>query len=99
MFLNPLPYELEHSLPDLVSDESDHLMAGGTSDAASPLLLREDSVLEQVHNDFPEDPTFTALVRQTEQAIDIAIYPERIRQGSSGSYFAKNTDRVSLSLI
>ncbi|XP_049646838.1 phosphatidylinositol 4-kinase type 2-alpha [Suncus etruscus] len=41
-------------------------------------------------NEFPEDPEFEAVVRNAEQAIERGIFPERIYQGSSGSYFVKN---------
>jgi hypothetical protein len=34
-------------------------------------------------------------VRQAEIAIDNGIFPERIYQGSSGSYFVKNPTGVS----
>ena len=44
---------------------------------------------------FADDPQFTDLVRQSEVAIDNGIYPERISQGSSGSYFVKNSSSVS----
>ena len=39
-----------------------------------------------------DDPTFTDIVRQEEAAIDQGVDPIRIYQGSSGSYFVKNTD-------
>ncbi|XP_062559429.1 phosphatidylinositol 4-kinase type 2-alpha isoform X2 [Armigeres subalbatus] len=42
------------------------------------------------HNDIPDDPHFSDLVYSAEIAIDAGIYPERIYQGSSGSYFVKN---------
>ena len=83
-----LPYELEHSLPDLVEDDM--------ADASSPLLVREESTIDEVRNDFPEDPSFTVIVRQGEHAIESGIYPQRIKQGSSGSYFVKNSEGVSL---
>ncbi|XP_059957304.1 phosphatidylinositol 4-kinase type 2-alpha isoform X2 [Mesoplodon densirostris] len=41
-------------------------------------------------NEFPEDPEFEAVVRQAEVAIERCIFPERIYQGSSGSYFVKD---------
>ncbi|KAL7637044.1 UNVERIFIED_CONTAM: hypothetical protein RMT77_012802 [Armadillidium vulgare] len=41
-------------------------------------------------NIWQDDPQFTDLVRQAEIAIENTIYPERIFQGSSGSYFVKN---------
>lgn len=42
-----------------------------------------------------DDPQFNDLVSQAELAIEHGIYPERIYQGSSGSYFVKNTAGVS----
>jgi hypothetical protein len=47
---------------------------------------------------FTDDPLFSDLVRQAEVAIDNGIYPERIYQGSSGSYFVKNPAGVSITL-
>lgn len=44
---------------------------------------------------FLDDPDFSDLVYQGEVAIDAGVYPERIYQGSSGSYFVKNTYGVS----
>jgi len=44
---------------------------------------------------FADDPYFSDLVYQAEVAIDAGIYPERIYQGSSGSYFVKNPAIVS----
>jgi len=43
-------------------------------------------------NVFPDDPDFTEVVRQAEIAIEAGIYPTRIYQGSSGSYFVKNIE-------
>lgn len=44
---------------------------------------------------FSDDPYFSDLVYSAEIAIDAGIYPERIYQGSSGSYFVKNPANVS----
>lgn len=44
---------------------------------------------------FLDDPTFSELVLQAEIAVDNGIFPERISQGSSGSYFVKNPAGVS----
>ncbi|KAJ8269761.1 hypothetical protein COCON_G00123680 [Conger conger] len=41
-------------------------------------------------NSFPEDPEFAEVIRRAEQAIENGIFPERISQGSSGSYFVKD---------
>lgn len=45
---------------------------------------------------FIDDPPFNELVSQAEMAIEHGIYPERIYQGSSGSYFVKNTAGVCI---
>lgn len=47
------------------------------------------------HNYFPGDPEFTKIIRQVEDGIEAGVYPQRISQGSSGSYFAKNAQGVS----
>lgn len=41
-------------------------------------------------NDFPDDPEFSEIVRKAERAIEHEVFPERIYQGSSGSYFVKD---------
>ena len=40
-----------------------------------------------------DDPEFTALIREAEAAIDNGTMPERIYQGSSGSYYVKNVQQ------
>ncbi|XP_050438033.1 phosphatidylinositol 4-kinase type 2-beta isoform X2 [Adelges cooleyi] len=40
-----------------------------------------------VNND---DPAFSVVIKQAEIAIDNSVFPERIYQGSSGSYFVKD---------
>ncbi len=46
-------------------------------------------------NNFDNDPEFSDIVKKVEFAIDHDILPQRIYEGSSGSYFAKNSDYVS----
>ncbi|XP_072109050.1 phosphatidylinositol 4-kinase type 2-beta-like [Mobula birostris] len=41
-------------------------------------------------NHFPDDPEFADIVLRAEQAIESGVYPQRISQGSSGSYFVKD---------
>ena len=41
-----------------------------------------------------DDREFASLIQQAELAIDNGINPERIVQGSSGSYFVKNIENV-----
>ncbi|KAM9856761.1 phosphatidylinositol 4-kinase type 2-beta [Aulostomus maculatus] len=41
-------------------------------------------------NHFPGDPEFADIIQRAEQAIENGACPERISQGSSGSYFVKD---------
>lgn len=43
-------------------------------------------------NNFEDDPEFSDFMKQVEFAIDKGIMPQRIYEGSSGSYFAKNSE-------
>ncbi|KAM4702586.1 phosphatidylinositol 4-kinase type 2-alpha isoform 2-T2 [Rhinophrynus dorsalis] len=49
---------------------------------------------ERERNNFPDDPEFAEVVRKAEKAIARGILPERISQGSSGSYFVKDEQGV-----
>ncbi|XP_012592917.1 phosphatidylinositol 4-kinase type 2-beta isoform X2 [Microcebus murinus] len=40
-----------------------------------------------------DDPEFADIILRAEQAIEVGIFPERIFQGSSGSYFVKDPKR------
>jgi len=50
-------------------------------------------------NVFPDDPNFTEVIKQAELAIDNGIYPQRIYQGSSGSYFVKNSEGKTIGVF
>jgi len=50
-------------------------------------------------NVFPDDPHFTEVIRSAETAIDNGIYPQRIYQGSSGSYFVKSSDGKTIGVF
>ncbi|XP_059803090.1 phosphatidylinositol 4-kinase type 2-alpha [Hypanus sabinus] len=41
-------------------------------------------------NEFPDEPEFAEVIRRAEQAQDLGIHPQRISQGSSGSYFIRD---------
>jgi hypothetical protein len=47
------------------------------------------------NNNFENDPEFNEKIKQVEFAIDHSILPQRIYEGSSGSYFCKNSDYVN----
>lgn len=46
-----------------------------------------------------DDPAFNEVVLQVETAITAGVMPERIYQGSSGSYFVKNSQGVSYIIL
>ena len=48
-------------------------------------------------NIFPDDHQYQDLVRKAERGILQGVYPSRIAQGSSGSYFVKDEHKVCLS--
>ena len=65
-----------------------------------PLLNSSKRTMERLsESEHPQnncnDPEFSVIIRAAEQAIDCGVYPERIYQGSSGSYFVHNKERVS----
>ncbi|XP_040294681.1 phosphatidylinositol 4-kinase type 2-alpha-like [Bufo gargarizans] len=60
---------------------------GSPTEERQPLLERSH---HRSKNCFPDDPEFTEVVRRAERAISRGIFPERIYQGSSGSYFVKD---------
>lgn len=62
------------------------------SDQESTPLLLHDRHLPLNH--FPDDVEYASVIASAEQAIENGIYPERIYQGSSGSYFVKSPDGV-----
>jgi len=51
------------------------------------------------YNNWADDPGFTDLVRTAESAIDQGVYPQRIYQGSSGSYFVKNSEGKTIGVF
>ena len=68
---------------------------------STPLLLRSDHFYVGIisGNYDAEDRQFVNIFCDAERAIDHGIYPQRILQGSSGSYFVKNSDGVGISII
>ncbi|XP_062318955.1 phosphatidylinositol 4-kinase type 2-alpha-like [Osmerus eperlanus] len=65
----------------------------GLNRERQPLLERDRSShpRDPHRNEFPDDPEFREIVEKAEQAIEEEIFPERIYQGSSGSYFVKDS--------
>ena len=65
----------------------------------TPLLHGIEAEYGPIENVFPEDPQFTQVVRDAEVAIENSVFPERIYQGSSGSYFVKDSEGVSKFIV
>ncbi|KAK7508464.1 hypothetical protein BaRGS_00000030 [Batillaria attramentaria] len=70
-------------------------MGSGTKES-SPLLGPKPEHDLPYFNHFPEDPRFDEHIRLAEDAIEHNVFPQRIYQGSSGSYFVKSRDGVSI---
>ncbi|GAV04262.1 hypothetical protein RvY_14570 [Ramazzottius varieornatus] len=102
-------------LPDVINTESDPLLPTMSNQAilseSSPLLSHPEDTLSIAKMDlyvptrrlgeniFPEDPDFTQTVHEAELAIENGIHPDRVVQGSSGSYFVKNPEGVILGIF
>ncbi|KAJ6659399.1 hypothetical protein lerEdw1_019131 [Lerista edwardsae] len=50
-------------------------------------------------NLFLDDPEFAEIIQKAEQAIQCGVFPERISQGSSGSYFVKDPKKKSIGVF
>uniref|UniRef100_A0A8D0EGU0 Phosphatidylinositol 4-kinase type 2 n=1 Tax=Strix occidentalis caurina TaxID=311401 RepID=A0A8D0EGU0_STROC len=64
--------------------------AQAQAQAAAQAQAQAAAAAQRERNDFPEDPEFAEVVRRAELASERGIFPERISQGSSGSYFVKD---------
>lgn len=73
--------------------------ANGTSKTERVPLIRSSSSESSSNRNEFDDPEFASLVREIESAIDQGIVPERIYQGTSGSYFAKNRKRKTVGVF
>lgn len=60
---------------------------------SSPTNLDRSRPVGSELNTFLDDPEFADIILKAEQAIEFEVYPERISQGSSGSYFVKDPKR------
>lgn len=92
--LRPASIEEPCSLPDVTFGPSNSALRS-ISRESQPLLSRMDHEFLCQCNTFRDDPQFSQIIREVELAIANGIAPERISQGSSGSYFVRNEDMVS----
>jgi len=66
------------------------MAAASSQEFESASIVVDDNLnnsIVRIENVFEDDPEFTAIVREAEAAIEEGVYPVRITQGSSGSYF------------
>eukprot|EP00040_Diaphanoeca_grandis_P013469 m.68077 g.68077 ORF g.68077 m.68077 type:complete len:422 (-) comp23908_c2_seq2:327-1592(-) len=83
--------------------------SSGWSSSRTPLLsesrgdrspiMRASSLKERIDAFSHSDPGFSSQLDNIEEAIDANIQPELITQGSSGSYFTKNTEGVTVGVF
>ena len=78
------------------SNSSNHYQVYANTSEQSPLLSKcTDSDSDSVFvNNIENDPQFSKIIHSTEEAIYMGVLPERIYQGSSGSYFVKDKSKV-----
>jgi phosphatidylinositol 4-kinase type 2 len=66
-------------------------MASQSHDIESTSIVVDDSLnnnsIVKIDNNFEDDPEFNNIIHEAETAIEEGVYPQRISQGSSGSYF------------
>uniref|UniRef100_A0A8C5DHP8 Phosphatidylinositol 4-kinase type 2 n=1 Tax=Gouania willdenowi TaxID=441366 RepID=A0A8C5DHP8_GOUWI len=83
------PQGLELSPPPVTDSFGSQILAQQRSSPANGAsALHCNSSGESNH--FPDDPEFEEIIQRAEQAIENGVFPERISQGSSGSYFVKD---------
>lgn len=78
-------------------------MTAESHEEHTPLLASDSeqnsSSFPPIVNNLPEDVEFSNVVRRAVHAIEHGIYPERIYQGSSGSYFVKDIDNKKIGVF
>ena len=92
---NPRTPEGNPSYHDFHTPRSPTRHGTGTKES-SPLLGQKCDYDTCFLNHFADDPDFQEVVKKSEIAIEQGIFPQRIYQGSSGSYFVKSNDGVSM---
>lgn len=82
------------------SGENQHLLNKTSASNMSASIDNDSIILDEqiaansilrIDNTFEDDPEYNEIIRQAEAAIEEGIYPSRITQGSSGSYFVYDT--------
>lgn len=85
-----------------ISTETPRSLCSNASCETQPLLKKMNEALcdsGDFTNAFPEDPEFNQIIQYVEVAFEGEIYPERIVQGSSGSYFVKDIHEKKIAVF
>ncbi|KAH9283765.1 Phosphatidylinositol 4-kinase type 2-alpha [Echinococcus granulosus] len=95
----------QRKLAGAVSDQSDTewLNMADIADAERTPLLNDDQVMNCTPG-FPNEDSassahFNEVLREAIEAINCSVFPERIYQGSSGSYFVKSRDGKKIAVF
>jgi len=83
----PKTYKTSEPLLPSICDKP-YIAPSSPSHENQPLLSKRPDT--EILNNFPDDRQYQCLVKKAEQAIDAGVFPSRIAQGSSGSYFVKD---------
>ncbi|KAF7262384.1 hypothetical protein EG68_00332 [Paragonimus skrjabini miyazakii] len=84
--------------------EDNILMTNDSHEENTPLLISDtdqnaSSSYQPIVDDDFGDPQYAQTVRRAIHAIEHGVYPERIYQGSSGSYFVKDIDKKTIAVF
>jgi len=103
---NPVPPSSSSGAPSCRSKDSstnsnNHFPVYANSSEQSPLLSKcTDSDSDSFFvNNIENDPLFSKIIHSTEEAIYMGILPERIYQGSSGSYFVRDKTKKTIGVF
>eukprot|EP00053_Salpingoeca_punica_P007077 m.65457 g.65457 ORF g.65457 m.65457 type:complete len:409 (+) comp13985_c0_seq1:176-1402(+) len=83
-------------------EDDDAAYGGAMAGANTPLLNEAEELIAQEQaraSQLQKDPKFYTAFLSVEEAILNNIQPERIVQGSSGSYFCRNMERVTVGVF
>uniref|UniRef100_A0A6J0SQN0 Phosphatidylinositol 4-kinase type 2 n=1 Tax=Pogona vitticeps TaxID=103695 RepID=A0A6J0SQN0_9SAUR len=96
--------EPDHEGGEASDEESEPLLGAGAGARSRPTregLAASGNVgcTAQMNFFMDEDPEFAEIMQRVEQAIECGVFPERISQGSSGSYFVKDSKRNTIGVF
>ncbi|XP_011409619.1 PREDICTED: phosphatidylinositol 4-kinase type 2-alpha-like [Amphimedon queenslandica] len=82
---------------EFISESGGH--SGGRRNGEKIPLIRGQSSEDDTKLNLFEDPEYSSVIESAEQAINEGVLPERIYQGSSGSYFVHNSNQENIGVF